>query len=58
MTVDILIKARELHDELESLRDAVEHTACGPGVKSALSQDLMESQERVDAVIRACSVSL
>lgn len=58
MTVDILIKARELHDDLESLRDAVEHTSCGPAVKSALTRDLMESQERVDAVIRACGVSL
>jgi hypothetical protein len=57
MTVDVLVKARCLRASLEDLRDMVEHTVCPPEEKSALTRELVESQARVDAVIRAFGVS-
>lgn len=54
MTVDVLIKARCLRADLEDLRNMVEHSSCPPGEKSAFARELLESQERVDAVIRKC----
>lgn len=54
MTVDVLIQAQEISQDLGDLLNKIEHSGCSVAVKSALSRDLMESQERVDAVIRAC----
>jgi hypothetical protein len=53
MNGDILARAQQLHDDLDGLWVAIEHSSFGPEMKSALARDLMESQERVDAVIRA-----
>lgn len=53
-TGELLIKAQRLSTDLESLRVELERSTCRPAVKSALSRDILESQERLDAVIRAC----
>lgn len=52
MTGGILTRAQQLRDDLNALWADVEHSTCGTEMKSALARDLMESQERVDAVIR------
>lgn len=54
VTGDLLIKAQRLSADLEAFRADLEHSTCRPGVKSAISRDILESQERLDAVIRAC----
>ncbi len=57
MNGDILVKAQKLREDLAGLWNDIEHSACGPEAKSALARDLLESQERVDAVIRAYAAS-
>jgi hypothetical protein len=53
-TGELLTRARHLQTDLEDLRAALEASPCRPETKSAVSRDLVESQARVDAVVRAC----
>lgn len=55
VTGELLIKAQRLSADLEAFRADLEHSTCRPAVKSALSRDILESQERLDAVVRACT---
>jgi hypothetical protein len=53
-TEELLFRARTLMQDLEGLRALLEGSMYRPEVKSALARDLVESQARVDAVVRAC----
>ena len=55
VTEELVSKARRLHDDLENLRLELEHGPYSPGVKSAMSRDITESQERINAILRVCS---
>jgi hypothetical protein len=56
MTVtEIRNQAERLQGDLEVFRLAVERSPLAVETKSALARDIFESQERVAAVVRACT---
>lgn len=54
-TEELLAQARTVQDDLETLRANLEQSRYRPEVKSALSREITESQERIGVVIALAS---
>lgn len=52
---ELLGRALDVQNDLEILRQSMEHSSCPPAMKSSMARNIMESQARVSDVIRTCA---
>jgi len=59
MTIsEVHASAVRIQDDLDDLRDQLEHSDSSPYVKSHLAREISESRARIAQVIRECAPAL